>query len=295
MTKKIEFVSESKVSLVATKGSDLTVAKAAWVSNFGDEAPEGIHYHFMRDDGEAYWKRYGITAPDHGIYNPFRDSYLGSYKRINGLIDFLYREQHMSPFEHGQMTFLIETPLFVRSEFHRHRTWSYNEMSGRYKELEPKFFLSKKARTQKGKIGNYSFEEATPEQTGLYYAGKQRAVYTAWEVYQERLAAGIAKEQAREELPLSLMTKFYATANPRNIMQFLTLRNDEHALAEIREVAEKIEKFFAEAYPLTYAAYKKHDWRSAKSELEELRKKVAQYEAAETYPEFRADTTGARF
>src|SRR5690606_17204941 len=113
------FVESSTVELIKTNACDEDVAHAAWVSNFGDEA---------RD----------------------RDT-----SRIAGLINFLYRERHMSPFEHGSFTFFVDTPIFVAREFMRHRTASYNETSGRYKELEPRFYMAPDDRplVQEGKVG----------------------------------------------------------------------------------------------------------------------------------------------
>jgi thymidylate synthase ThyX len=99
------------------------------------------------------------------------------------------------------------------------------------------------------------------------------------------LKNGVAKEVARNVLPVGTMTQFYATANPRNVMQFLLLRNDANALKEIRDVAVRIEEEFAKAMPLTYEAFKKYDWRDEKAELELLRKRVAQLEAELTYGE----------
>lgn len=275
---EIEFVSESKVELVKKSASDVDVAMAAWVSNFGGELPEGIS-----DNMIDYWKKYGLKyAKESWVHDE------GTYNRIKGLINFLYRERHMSPFEHGSFTFKIDTPIFVAREFMRHRTWSYNETSGRYKELSPRFYLvdSDRPLAQKGKVGAYRFDAGTPEQYGTVFAQTQISYSHAWRSYQEMLAAGVAKEVARNVLPVGTMTQFYATANPRNVMQFLLLRNDPNALHEIREVAVEIENLFAEAMPLTYEAFKKYDYRDEKAELEELRKKVAQYEAAETYPEW---------
>jgi len=177
--------------------------------------------------------------------------------KVEGLINFLYRNRHMSPFEHGTFIFKVDVPLFVAREFHRHRTFSYNEVSGRYTQMRPRIWQGDTARVQKGKPGDYYFEDADDEATAIYRTSKYRTVKIAWEEYQRRLDAGIAKEQAREDLPLSLMTQFYATANPRNIMQFLTLRNEKHALKEIREVAVKMEDIFADRMPLTAKAYRK--------------------------------------
>jgi thymidylate synthase (FAD) len=217
---EFEFVSEPKVTLVNASMSDDMVAMAAWVSHDQDS-----------------------------------EERLDDKHRVAKLINFLYTNKHMSPFEHGHMTVKVDAPLFVAREWHRHRTQSYNEVSGRYTEMKPRFFRGTTARVQKGKPGAYYFEDGTEEQTAIYLTSKQRVVDVAWEEYERRLEAGIAKEQAREDLPLSLMTQFYATANPRNWMQFLTLRTDKTALKEIRDVAYQVEYLFKHHMPLTYSAY----------------------------------------
>jgi thymidylate synthase (FAD) len=225
----IELVDKVDVTLINAAASDDMVAMSAWVS-------------FDMDSEER----------------------LGDTVRRDKLIDFLYRSKHMSPFEHGLFTFKVDVPLFVAREFMRHRTASYNEVSGRYTEMKPRFYVSDVARIQKGKPGDYYFEDGEAEQTAIYVQTKRKAVKKAWATYQQRLEAGIAKEQAREELPLSLMTQFYVTMNPRNLMQFLTLRNDKHALKEIRDVAVQMEEIFAQHMPVTYASYVKE--RTAREE-----------------------------
>lgn len=216
----MEFVSKPTASLVDASASDNMVAMAAWVSHDADSEERLEH-------------------PE----------------RVAKLIKFLYTNKHLSPFEHGHITFKVDVPLFVAREWHRHRTQSYNEVSGRYTEMKPRFFRGTKARVQKGKPGAYFFEDGDDELTAIYLKSKERIVKVAWEEYQLRLAAGMAKEQAREDLPLSLMTQFYATANPRNWLQFLTLRTEKTALKEIREVAAQVEEQFANIMPLTYDAY----------------------------------------
>jgi thymidylate synthase (FAD) len=216
----MELVSKVSVDLIQSNATDDMVAMAAWVSHDADS-----------------------------------EERLKNREQVRKLINFLYLNKHMSPFEHGQFTFKVDVPLFVAREFHRHRTFSYNEVSGRYTEMKPRFWIGDEARIQKGKPGDYYFESGDEEQTELYTASKKKAVKKAWRHYKKRLASGMAKEQAREDLPLSLMTQFYATVNPRNLMAFLTLRNDKHALKEIRLVAEQMEKIFAEQMPLTYRAY----------------------------------------
>lgn len=267
----IEFVDRSTVKLVKSSANDIDVAKAAWVSNFGSDGEPSL----PADLTTIKWRqRYGLDdwTPE-------------DQKRIKGLINFLYRERHMSPFEHGSFTFFVDTPIFVAREFMRHRTFSYNETSGRYKELEPRFYLINDDRpvVQKGKVGAYRFDGGTPEQYGNVYAASTLAYQHSWNAYQQMLGQGVAREVARNVLPVGIMTQFYATANPRNVMQFLLLRNDQNALAEIRDVAVQIEEQFAKAMPYTYAAFKKYDWRDEKVELDFLRKKVAQMEAEETY------------
>lgn len=269
----IEFVDKSTVKLVKSSANDLDVALAAWVSNNGSNLPKDIMTPMWRlKNGPNYYSD---------------DTSQKDWDRIQGLINFLYRERHMSPFEHGSMTFFIDTPIFVAREFMRHRTFSYNETSGRYKELEPRFYLidSDRPVVQKGKVGAYKFDGGTDEQYGHVFASTTIAYSGAWNAYKNMLDQGVAREVARNVLPVGTMTQFYATANPRNIMQFLLLRNDDNALYEIREVAKVIEEQFAEQMPLTYSAFKKYDWRDEKVELENLRKRVAQYEAEESYRE----------
>lgn len=217
----VELVREVGVKLIDSLASDDMVAMAAWVSHDADS-----------------------------------EERLENGAKVEGLINFLYRNKHMSPFEHGTFIFKVDVPLFVAREFHRHRTMSYNEVSGRYTEMKPRFYCGTVARVQHGKPGNYYFEDGTDEQTALYLKSKERSVQFAWDEYKMRLEAGIAKEQAREDLPLSLMTQFYATVNPRNLMQFLALRTDSHALKEIRDVAMKMEAVLEEKMPLTFNAYK---------------------------------------
>lgn len=219
----IEYSSEVDVELIKTNASDDDVALAAWVSN-------GL------DDVER----------------------LADKKKVKGLINFLYRESHLSPFEHGSFTFKVDCPIFVTREFQRHRTWSYNEVSGRYTELKPKFYIpaSERPVIQQGKIGNYYFTPGSDEQYVQMVTRKKQTIELAWNNYQEQLDLGIAREVARDELPVGIYTQFYATANPRNVMQFLTLRTAPNALYEIRAVANKIEKHFAEAMPLTYEAFR---------------------------------------
>lgn len=182
-----------------------------------------------------------------------------------GLINFLMKNRHGSPFEHGMMTFRISTPIFVWREFMRHRIgFSYNEQSGRYMELLPVFYIPPTHRplVQVGKPGHYTLVDGTPEQYDRKIESSTRAFKTAWESYQEQLADGLAKEVARDVLPLATYSSAYVTCNPRSMMSFLSLRTTEedsmfpsYPQWEIEQVARKMEDAFKELYPLTYAAF----------------------------------------
>lgn len=234
----ISHLSTNTVSLEDFMGGDDRVCMSAWVS-------------FGTDDADKLQDR----------------------KKVGGLINFLYRERHMTPFESSTFTFRIKTPLFVAREYHRHRSQSINEWSGRYSEMLPEFYLPNPHRPliQQGKPGDYHFVPGSDEQYAVAIKSFEKSHKIAWEEYQHMLAAGIAKEVARDVLPLSTYTYFYSTMNARNLMHFLSLRNDSHALHEIRDVAMQMEELFAAKMPLTYAAYKKYDWRDEREELKELR------------------------
>lgn len=190
--------------------------------------------------------------------------------RKEGLINFLLRERHMSPFEHGQMTFYVQAPIFVFREFHRHRTWSYNEESGRYKQLDPVFYVPARERnlTQVGKPGAYEFVPGTDYQYELVRNNIEDSSQDAYASYQEMLDAGIAREVARMVLPVNIYSSMYASVNPRNLMQFLSLRTTSedaavksYPQAEITYVADQIEALWAKEQPLVYAAWVKNGRR----------------------------------
>jgi thymidylate synthase (FAD) len=189
-------------------------------------------------------------------------------ERSKGLINFLMRDRHGTPFEHNSMTFFVSAPIFVFREFHRHRAgWSYNEESGRYRELQPVFYVPSTERklVQKGRPGKYEFFEGTPEQHKAVTAAMEDSYRQSYARYQEMLAAAVAREVARAVLPVGLFSSMYATCNARSLMHFLSLRTkDERAKVpsfpqrEIEMVAEKMERLWAELMPLTYEAFNAH-------------------------------------
>lgn len=191
----------------------------------------------------------------------------GTTEELTGLINFLMRERHGSPFEHSTLTFYVKAPIFVWREHMRHRIASYNEESGRYKTLAPEFYVPDEHRNlvQVGKAGAYSFVPGTPAQYNAVRAAAKRCAETAYEWYLVQLDAGIAREVARMVLPVSIYSSAYVTMNARALMNFLSLRTkseDARYLSypqrEIEMVAEQYESTFAELMPITHAAFVKN-------------------------------------
>ena len=212
-------------------------------------------------DSDVVWAARVSTAGENSLDDVDADS-----SRSEGLINYLARERHGSPFEHTSMTFFISAPIFVFREFMRHRIASYNEESGRYRELRPNFYIPGKDRKliQIGKPGAYTFVEGTPEQYDLAVSAIKESCILAYSNYQKMLEAGIAREVARAVLPVTLYSTMYVTMNARALMNFLSLRTSRegshfpsYPQREIEMVAEKMEAYFAELMPITYGAFQK--------------------------------------
>lgn len=187
-------------------------------------------------------------------------------ERSAGLINFLARERHGTPFEHTSMTFFVSAPIFVFREFMRHRIASYNEESGRYRELRPIFYVPARNRplVQVGKPGAYTYVDGTDEQHSLTVASMKTAYLAAYAEYKKMLDAGVAREVARAVLPVGLFSSMYVTMNARALMNFLSLRTaregshfPSYPQREIEMVAEKMEEHFARLMPLTHSAFEK--------------------------------------
>jgi thymidylate synthase (FAD) len=202
----------------------------------------------------------GALADDLAVVNAARVSFNAASEEMSdrdaGLIRFLMRERHGTPFEHGYFRFLVKAPIFVVREHHRHRAGhSYNEVSGRYSKLEAEFYVPNLVRTQVGKPGAYSFEPVDPAVREQARAEIRSTAEIAFEAYERMLDQGVAKEVARSVLPLSTYTKYFWSCNPRSLMHFCGLRNSEHAQLEIREYAEAAETFLERLMPVTHAAF----------------------------------------
>ena len=202
----------------------------------------------------------GALASDLAVVNGARVSFNSESQELTdrdaGLIRFLMRERHGTPFEHGYFRFLVKAPIFVVREHHRHRSGhSYNEWSGRYSKLEAEFYVTDFVRTQVGKPGAYTFEPVDDETRERTRSEIEESAARSFETYERLLEKGIAKEVARTVLPLATYTKYYWSCNPRSLMHFCGLRNHEAAQHEIREYAAAAESFLAELMPITHAAF----------------------------------------
>jgi thymidylate synthase (FAD) len=214
------------VSYVQHMGSDLTVVNSARVS-FGVEKTE-------LDD------------------------------RDRKLINYLIKHRHTSTLEHNSVTFKFVVPMFVRSQHHRHRTWSYNEISRRYTDKDLQFYLPKSFRTQhkSNRQASNAEELIDPRVYG------DLAVLTASELLKLRtrdcldtfnimLEAGVCREQARMVLPQSLYTEYYGTVNLNNLLKFIDLRTHEGAQWEIQKVAEACLEIASDLWPVSVESYRK--------------------------------------
>jgi thymidylate synthase (FAD) len=228
----IEFSSELKVEFLDALGNDLEIARAAWVST----------------QGERIWEE----------ANPLK---------VPGLINYLMRSRHGSPFEQGLIRFRVNAPIVVFREHHRHRIASYNEMSGRYIELPGKFYVPAWERPleQVGKPGHYDYRSGTKMQQVLTETIIKQSSLQAWRSYQNLLSNGVTREVARMVLPLNLYSTMIVAMNPRAMMNFLSLRvkNNEaqyptYPMWEIDQVAKQYESYFAGRWPDTHEAFVKY-------------------------------------
>jgi thymidylate synthase (FAD) len=174
-----------------------------------------------------------------------------------GLIRFLMRERHGTPFEHNAFRFHIRCPIFVAREWFRHRIGSFNEFSMRYAKATDDFYVPEAddVRSQVGKPGAYSFEPVDAELAEETREQLREVYETAYAAYTELVEKGVARELARSVLPVGAYTEFYWTVNARALMNFVSLRAAETAQREIRRYADAVEQLFAEKMPVTYEAF----------------------------------------
>jgi len=201
-------------------------------------------------------------ADDLSVVNSARVSF-GKTKETmedadKGLINFLMREHHGTPFEHNFFSFHVKAPIFVTREWFRHRIgWSYNEYSGRYSVINDSWYIPDvgSVRTQVGKPGSYTFESMDEETAQDIIQVMDESNARSFREYTYLLERGVAKELAREILPVGAYTEFYASTNARALMNFINLRADENAQYEIRQYANALAEYLEQEMPVTYSAF----------------------------------------
>jgi len=190
------------------------------------------------------------------------------------LLQYLWKNKHTSPFEMCKLQLNIKLPIFVMRQYVRHRMQNLNEMSARYTQLPNEFYIPTAWRPQdtKNKQGSIETDNWNPviEHT-LDEAGKETAwtataslkfhCETAYELYEEMLDAGIAREMARMVLPINIYTEIYCCWDLKNLIHFITLRDDSHAQAEIQEYGRAIKQIAKELFPWTIEAYEKFKFK----------------------------------
>ncbi len=222
----------------------------------GDHRPV-LDHGFVRLDA--------CMADDLSVVNAARVSFARHKEAMDasdeGLIRFLMRERHGTPFEHNSFRFHIRCPIFVAREWFRHRIGSFNEFSMRYAKATDDFYVPapEDVRTQVGKPGAYTFETVEPELAESTRETFESVYRTAYAAYEELVQAGVAREVARCVLPVGAYTEFFWTVNARALMNFVSLRAAETAQREIRRYAEAVESFLAEKMPVTHEAFVGND------------------------------------
>jgi thymidylate synthase (FAD) len=213
------------------------------------------------DNGEI--ELLSCMASDVDVVNAAKVSFATYVKELDeasiGLIKYLMRNKHATPFEHSVFKFRIKAPIFVTREWMRHRWSSFNEMSMRYHQPASIDYYTPaydKIRKQIGKPGAYSFEEISdPEVKDAFYSIFQQTILQADEAYYKLIDLGVAKEIARCVLPVTQYTEFIWTVNARSLINFISLRNESNAQYEINEYAKVIEEIFKQKMPISHEAF----------------------------------------
>jgi thymidylate synthase (FAD) len=223
--------------------------------------PEVIPENTIRVLDHGFVRLDDAMADDLSVVNGARVSFARRKEEMDesdeGLIRFLMRDRHGTPFEHNSFRFHIRCPLFVAREWMRHRVGSFNEFSLRYAKATDDFYVPavEDVRSQVGKPGAYSFEPVSDEVAEVTRTKLQAVYETAYLAYEQLVELGVARELARCALPVGAYTEFYWTINARSLMNFLSLRNAETAQREIRRYAEACERFLEQHMPVTHEAF----------------------------------------
>tara|TARA_R100001594_G_scaffold34608_1_gene63627 strand:+ start:4240 stop:4938 length:699 start_codon:yes stop_codon:yes gene_type:complete len=180
------------------------------------------------------------------------------------LINYLVKHRHTSTFEHNVATFRFVVPLFIRSQHHRHRTWSYNEISRRYTDIDMRFYEPSSFRTQHKSNRQASNDETADPLIGTsgVHGGESASFLVKKHnkesliLYNKLIESGVCREQARGVLSQNLYTEYYGTCNLNNLLKFVDLRIHEGAQWEIQKVAQAVLKIINNLWPVAVASFR---------------------------------------
>jgi thymidylate synthase (FAD) len=182
------------------------------------------------------------------------------------LLNYLWKNAHTSPFEAVSLTFEVKAPIFVFRQWHRHRTWSYNEVSARYTELPEEVYLPDPATIGYQSSSNKQMRDIVTWESPEKRAAREHELElvkaqctSAFMLYRDLLAKGWPRELARSVLPVNTYSHMFATVNLLNLFRFLTLRCHEHAQYEIRVYAEAMRELARSVAPVCVAAWEKKE------------------------------------
>jgi thymidylate synthase (FAD) len=177
------------------------------------------------------------------------------------LVNYLWKNAHTSPFEAVTFTFEVKAPIFLFRQWHRHRTWSYNELSARYRELPEEFYVPDPAKIGKQSESHKQMREFGAEADPATQEAAVNAIRASSErsfaTYRELLDYGVPRELARSVLPVNTYSHMFATVDLLNLLKFLTLRTHEHAQYEIRVYAEAMRDLARGIAPVSVGAWEK--------------------------------------
>lgn len=228
---------------------------------------------FLYNDNIGFCELLDYMGEDLDIVNSARVSFDVSHTKLEErdvkLIKYLYRNKHTSPFEHCTIKFSCKVPLFVARQHMRHRTWSYNEVSRRYTNVNLEFYTPKEFRPQAETNRQASIHDGMmtnpvvntisgSTQDWITRADEALLSHTRKSVklYNTFLDKGICREQARMVLPQNMYCNYIATANLLNVLKFIGLRNKPDAQWEIKVLAEQMGKFVEDLFPIAWEAFK---------------------------------------
>lgn len=210
----------------------------------------------------GYVRLVDVMGNDQSVVRAARVSY-DAEPREDGsddkLIHYLMRNRHTSPFEAVTLTFEIKAPIFVFRQWHRHRTWSYNEVSARYTALPEEYYVPHPTQIGEQAKHNKQMRTATGEVTDDSIRAAEHiesVCQQAHDHYKALLEQGVPRELARGVLPLNTYSRMFATVNLHNLFHFLRLRLHEHAQYEIRVYADAMLQLIEILVPVSVAAFK---------------------------------------